>query len=63
MWMLSSINHLCEFQALTDHFLSDNSNLSDNSIITLDSMYIYAYGYLSMDGSYQFMDLTIKSQT
>ena len=35
------INHLCEFQALTDNFLMwewivfDNSSLSDNSILTL----------------------------
>ena len=35
------IHHLCEFQALTDHFMMwkrmvfDNSNLCDNSILTL----------------------------
>ena len=35
------IHHLCEFQALTEHFLMrecDNSELSENSILTLHFM-------------------------
>ena len=64
MRMLWVIHHFWEFQASTDHFLiwewmvSNNSNLSDNSILTLHEVRFF-FGHRSFSSkSTYFLSLT-----